>query len=212
MSLRLDHFFILADAAAADGLVDLGLEEGTPNTHPGQGTANRRFFFANMMLEILFIRDVEEARNGSGRKLRFWERATDRSASPFGLVFTKAQEETEAELFPGWTYQPDYLSDDQAFLVGDNSDLLVEPLCVCIPFRFSRPTHEARQADRFARVTDMNISLPAPDASSVLEIATRGELITLQSNGSHHMEMGLNGRIAGKTRDLRPELPLSVHW
>ena len=65
MSLRLDHFFILAEAASADRLIDLGLREGTPNSHPGQGTANRRFFLANAMLEILYIRDAQEARNGA---------------------------------------------------------------------------------------------------------------------------------------------------
>lgn len=55
MALKLDHFFILVDrgAAQADLLLDFGLTEGEPNSHPGQGTSNRRFCFANAMLEML---------------------------------------------------------------------------------------------------------------------------------------------------------------
>ncbi len=49
---ELDHILIFTDigAPAADRLIELGLTEGAPNMHPGQGTANRRFFFHNAML------------------------------------------------------------------------------------------------------------------------------------------------------------------
>ncbi len=52
----LDHVFVLARPGApeADRLVALGLTEGSPATHPGQGTANRRFFLEDGMLELLF--------------------------------------------------------------------------------------------------------------------------------------------------------------
>lgn len=55
--MQLDHFFILTSPGApeADALVQLGLIEGTSNAHPGQGTANRRFFFANTTIEFLYI-------------------------------------------------------------------------------------------------------------------------------------------------------------
>ena len=47
MAFELDHVFICAAAGApeAASLIAFGLTEGTPNTHPGQGTANRRFFY-----------------------------------------------------------------------------------------------------------------------------------------------------------------------
>jgi len=86
--LRLDHFFILASPGApeADALLKLGLVEGASNEHPGQGTANRRFFLANTKLEFLYIQDIAEAMNGAGKGLRFTERAIDTNASPVGLV------------------------------------------------------------------------------------------------------------------------------
>ena len=52
MTLRLHHVFIhtAVGAPAARDLLDAGLVEGSPNTHPGQGTANRRFFFESGFL------------------------------------------------------------------------------------------------------------------------------------------------------------------
>ena len=48
MNLELDHVFILVEpeAIVADLLVKQGFQEGTRNKHPGQGTSNRRFYFA----------------------------------------------------------------------------------------------------------------------------------------------------------------------
>ena len=88
MALQLDHFFILTEAGApqADFLVDIGMVEGTTNDHPGQGTANRRFFFENTALELLYIRDAEEAMNGPASRLRCVERGAASGASPFGIV------------------------------------------------------------------------------------------------------------------------------
>ena len=53
MSIELDHLFSLVPRKAleADRLVEIELTEGEPNTHPGQGTACRRFFFRNAYLE-----------------------------------------------------------------------------------------------------------------------------------------------------------------
>ena len=44
--MEFDHLFICVDSPAkeADALIEFGLTEGSANVHPGQGTANRRFF------------------------------------------------------------------------------------------------------------------------------------------------------------------------
>ncbi len=38
------------------------------------------------MLEFVWVRDAAEAVNGAGRDLRFWDRATEATASPFGVI------------------------------------------------------------------------------------------------------------------------------
>src|ERR1700757_2009678 len=52
MQIELDHLFVCTAPGApeAEELVQFGLHEGPPNQHPGQGTACRRFSFANAMI------------------------------------------------------------------------------------------------------------------------------------------------------------------
>jgi len=38
-----------------ESLCDSGMREGSPNVRPGEGTANRRFFFRNGMLELRWV-------------------------------------------------------------------------------------------------------------------------------------------------------------
>ncbi len=70
MRLELEHLFVCAAPGApeADALVQLGLREGPPNTHPGQATANRRFFFFNAMVEFLWVNDLREAQSKGARR------------------------------------------------------------------------------------------------------------------------------------------------
>ncbi len=65
--MEIDHIFICVndDGRGADALKALGLVEGTPNVHPGQGTANRRFFFRNSFIELLHLTDESEAQKVS---------------------------------------------------------------------------------------------------------------------------------------------------
>ena len=68
MRVELDHLFVctVPGAPEAEELVRFGLREGPSNQHLGQGTANRRFDFANAMIELLWVRDEI----AGGRQLR----------------------------------------------------------------------------------------------------------------------------------------------
>ena len=140
MNLQLDHIFILVEpeAEVADRLLESRFQEGPRNTHPGQGTANRRFYFANGMLEFIWVRDPHEAKTGPGRDLQFPERAADPAASPFGIILVPRQDAASGDMpFPGWHYQPAYFPAPRGFHVGANSRNLTEPLCFYFPFHDS---------------------------------------------------------------------------
>ena len=65
MALRLHLVFVCTSVGApeAEDLLGAGLVEGSPNTHPSQGTANRRFFFDSVMLELLWGHNEREAQS-----------------------------------------------------------------------------------------------------------------------------------------------------
>ena len=69
-----------AGAPEAERLAALGLAEGSPNHHPGQGTACRRVFFANAYFELVFVTDAGEAQAEPARSTRLYERRSRRGS------------------------------------------------------------------------------------------------------------------------------------
>jgi hypothetical protein len=112
---ELDHLFVLCPASAdlaAQALRRAGLQEGSPNDHPGQGTACRRFFLENAYIELLWVRDPQEVQSESTRPTRLWDRWSrlTRGACPFGIVLRPGDDAGEAGCpFPSWPYRPRYL-------------------------------------------------------------------------------------------------------
>lgn len=223
MNIELDHFFILVKpgAEAAERLLQLGMTEGRPNRHPGQGTSNRRFFFPNGgMLELLWVHDETEAKNGPGRDLGFPERSNNPEASPFGVILRRKDNLVSGMPFPGWTYQPDYFTPPMSFHVGENTNALSEPLCIYMPFvdpdkvypgqaTLDKETPKTR--DGFNAISSIHISIPSP-LSPVLEVLNTADKVSVQTGEAHLMEIIFDHNEQGQQCDLRPELPLIVHW
>ena len=211
--MKLDHFFILTEKFAPEGdfLTEFGLVEGASNDHPGQGTANRRFFFSNSALELLYVRDPDEADEGPGQRLRIPERASDRDASPFGLVM-RCDVNSERPAFRGWRYQPVYFDAGVSFLVGENSDLLVEPLCICMPDNPPPASPQQQSEAPFIEVTEIRLHVPVDQPSSVLDAIARVEGIHIHTDSPHCLEIAFGNEAEGKQRDFRPRLPLKICW
>ncbi|MEM7772838.1 MAG: VOC family protein [Cyanobacteria bacterium P01_A01_bin.37] len=214
VNLKLDHVSILVvpGAKVADRLLESGFQEGPRNTHPGQGTANRRVYFANGMVEFLWVQDADEARTGSGRDLRFPERSQDPSASPFGAIFVPGTDQVNPEMpFPGWHYQPDYFPPPKGFHVGANSENLMEPLCFYFPFH--DPGVLRPQPERNSQmITEVVISTPSTDTHGVLALASQADRLSMRAGQEHLMKITLNHHELGHTEDYRPVMPLILRW
>ncbi|MDC1288248.1 hypothetical protein N8198_10225 [Gammaproteobacteria bacterium] len=211
--LHHDHFFILTKpgAPAAQRLIDIGLIEGSSNRHPGQGTANRRFFLANSTLELLFVSDSHEADYGRAAKLGFSRRLRDDSASPFGLI-ARSEAGCDVDPFPGWRYCPQYFADDQCFLVGDNSDQLQEPLCICMPSNLPLLAAPASTENTDWNLTELIIDVPTSSASIALQAVAASAPISLRLGRLHHLELVFNTAQQGQRCDLRTDLPMTIRW
>ncbi len=137
MPLEVDHAFIACahQAPEGDALLRLGFVEGSRNTHPGQGTANRRFYFENFMLELMWVADAAEAQSAQTRRTRLWDRWSQRQSgvSPFGIVFRAAGDQDSAAPFPTWAYYPSYLPPGLAIQIAEETRLQ-EPELFYLPF------------------------------------------------------------------------------
>jgi hypothetical protein len=87
--VTIDHIFIFTDdnGKVADELVDFGLAEGSNRIHVGQGTTNRKFYFDNFFLEILWVHNVNEIASDKTKPMGLFQRAEYKTNlfSPFGL-------------------------------------------------------------------------------------------------------------------------------
>jgi hypothetical protein len=214
-----DHVFICCAEGApeAEALGALGLVEGSPNTHPGQGTACRRFFFANAYLELIWVSDAEEARSEMVRPTRLWDRWSQRGqgASPFAIVLRPADDAGEATPpFPTDSYRPEYMLAGATIEIARGT-LLSEPEVFFLGFQRDRarlgkePVDHGPPLRYLKRVT---VWTPASGAGSpaARALAETG-LLDLRQGDAHLMELSFDDARRGHA-DLRPELPLVLRW
>ncbi|WP_019498828.1 hypothetical protein [Pseudanabaena sp. PCC 6802] len=223
MPFELDHLFICTNigAPAADRLVSFGLTEGTSNIHAGQGTANRRFFFHNCMLELLWVHSSEEAQSEVTRPMYLWERwrDRDRTACPFGVCFHPTPHSTDPLPFPTWTYRPAYLPPPLSISVATNATVLTEPMLFYLAFRKRQDAYPEEQQEllrhavAFWEITRVTLASPHADClSPELQSAIASNLIQLRQGETYLMELGFDGEMQGRQADFRPELPLILYW
>ncbi len=220
-TFELDHLFICCEAGApeAELLRDFGLTEGPANVHPGQGTANRRFFFHNAMLELLWVDDRAAAQNMRTRPTYLWERWQGRrgDASPFGICLRPQDAATATLPFPAWTYEPIYLPAPHVVHMGANSAVIPEPLLFYLAFG-QRPdtgavSYPMTHALGFQAITAVRIQgLLQARLSPALQATVHSGVMTWSAGAQHHMEIGFDGETRSKVIDLRPALPLSLYW
>jgi hypothetical protein len=219
MTHVLDHVFVLCAQGApeAEALTRLGLREGSGNTHPGQGTACRRFFFRNAYLELLWVHDPAEAQSPVSLPTRLFERwsARQAGASPFGVVLRSAGQGPAEPPFPAWPYRPSYLPPELAIDVAVGT-LLSEPELFYwrLPRRpgdlEDQPTAHALPLDEVAAVT---IGVPGSGLRSLaLRAVEAAGLASFPAASEHILHVDFAETSRGRHADLRPALPIVFRY
>jgi hypothetical protein len=136
--MNIHHIFIFTDdnGKIADDLVDFGLTEGSNRIHVGQGTTNRKFYFENFFLEILWVHNVYEITSDKTKPMGLWQRAEYKTNhfSPFGLCIVNS-EHTEIIFDNAFNYQPDYFPKGMGIKIIKNEDQTDLPWTFQLPFK-----------------------------------------------------------------------------
>ena len=223
MTFEFDHLFVMTDQGAevADRLLALGFVQGISRVHPGQGTTNRCFFFQNAMLEFLWVHNSAEAQFEGIQRTHLWERWRDRNSGicPFGICLRPTADSVRTIAFDYWDYSPPYMPENLSFAVGNNSEILTEPMFFQTPFG-KRPDQQPiekrvpfvhpigiQEITRLELVSPM-ADYPSPEMRSVLET---GQL-KLRFGEEYWIELGFDGESQGEHIDFRPEIPLIINW
>lgn len=137
-----DHIFIFTDdqGQVADSLLDLGFIEGSNRVHDGQGTSNRKFYFDNFFLEIIWVHDKQQIISENTSPMGLWQRANYKNSgfSPYGLCLVN--NETTDNLFnDAFAYQPAYFPENMPIAIIKNEQQGTLPYTFRLPFRQHRP-------------------------------------------------------------------------
>jgi hypothetical protein len=215
MRIELDHLFVCTAPGApeAEKFVQFGLHEGPPNQHPGQGTANRRFAFANAMIELFWVSDASEAQSESARRTLLWERWSGRehNASPFGICLRPVDPQETGLPFPAWEYRPAYLPHPLVMHIGDVG--IEEPMWIYLSFmrRAQREQWFIEHPIGIREVTGLTLTTPVALRSNVsLKIVESGILAT-RTGATSLLEIEFDGNRRKEHMDFRPHLPFVFH-
>lgn len=222
MSLAFHHFFVFVahGAPVVDELVQLGFVEGSKNSHPGQGTANRRLFFENGMLEFIWVENFTEIQSSHTAPTRLRERGHFQQSgfAPFGIALCPAPGSGQANDMPfkGWSYSPQYLPSGFSIWEASNEDYPWEPKIFYLPF--ARPFEENTSGKEpilhpngCARIETIKISMSKPrgplsDAAQKMESIAKIKLI---ASDEPMAEITISGT-TNKVLELRKWCPLKI--
>ena len=218
MSAVIDHVFICCSVGGseADALTRLGLKEGSANTHPGQGTACRRFFFSNAYLELAWVSDPLEAQAEAARPTRLWERWSMRgdAACPYGIVFRPAGDAVDTRApFASWSYRPQYMPAGVAIDVAKETPL-AGPAFFYLGFQRGRARSGQEPVDHelsIGSLTGVTVWRPASGDSKAARALQAAGLVVFHDADGYLLELRFDDASRGSA-DLRPALPLTLRW
>jgi len=217
--MELDHLFICVNHGApeAELLKDFGLTEGPPNRHPGQGTANRRFFFKNSFIELLYVDNESEIQSDLTKPTTLYDRFSNKEVSPFGIGFRPSSTEEKHAPFPAWNYHPIYLPPELSIEIGKAP--ITEPFCFFLSFG-SRPDSWSEEKQPpfqhqcgFKEITSLRITIPKEETVSEVYAAVASVAgVEIVQGDEHFLEIGFDEKKKNKSHDFRPDLPLKFYW
>jgi hypothetical protein len=218
MTISLDHVFICTavNAPEAEALVAFGLVEGSSNVHPGQGTANRRFFFEGGFIELLWVANPLEAQSELTSPTRLWDRwlgfvsHKNPQICPFGIGFSASGELAAPPPFESWAYHPRYLPADKSILFAKNTPLSEPEL-----FYLSWPNPQTSSAIQpkqhkapLQRMLSVSVGMPSvANLSAAAMQAMSAGLLKFHTSAAYELVIDLQASEA-VTLDLRPSMGL----
>lgn len=136
--MKIHHIFIFTDdnGKIADELINFGLTEGSNRAHVGQGTINRKFYFDNFYLEILWVHNETEIKSEQTKLTGLFQRADFRTnnSSPFGLCVVNS-DDTENLFEKSFKYQPEYFPKGEFIDIIKNENQTDLPWTFRLPFK-----------------------------------------------------------------------------
>jgi len=207
--IEIDHIFIFSNKGKeTDELVDFGLTEGSGRTHKGIGTANRRIFFGNFYLEVLWVENEKEAK--SVKKTEIWKRSDfkNNQYSRFGLCL-KNTKETDTIFKNSIKWKPDFLPENRFV------DILTNEI---MPWIFRFPPDKNNKLDEprdhkngIKKLTKAVFNMTEIDFKNVISEINGNSIVEFVKSSKKRLILEFDDRIQGKKEQIE-SLNLTIYY
>ncbi len=206
--MQIDHIFIFSDNVGeeADALADFGLTEGSSRVHPGQGTVNRKFYFQNFFLEILWVNNEEEVRSKQTSITKLWERSQFATSgySRFGLCLVNT-EDTDILFAHNTKYQPAYFPEGMAIDIITHEENPALPMTFRLPYRGGKEPVDEPTNHRVGtkQLTHAIFGVPELKANnSFTHFFENTEAIAFEPSDKPTLTLEFNQNTSGRTQEF----------
>ena len=214
--MNIDHIFIFTDdnGKIADDLVDFGLTEGSNRIHVGQGTTNRKFYFDNFFLEILWVHNLNEITSDKTKPMGLWQRAEYKTNhfSPFGLCIVNS-DDTETLFKKAFKYQPDYFPQGMEIDIIKNEDQIDLPWTFRLPFKGQKKAENepTKHKNEISVLTKVIFEYKSISENTFLDHFKNQNDIQFLESSRHWINLIFDNRKQGKKQDFE-KLKLTIEY
>ena len=214
--MEIDHIFIFSDDQNADELISFGLAEGSNRIHTGQGTANRKFYFENFFLEILWVYDQQEVQSDTVKNTKLWEHSLSPkdNYSPFGLCLVNT-EDTNRLFEEKIDYQPVYFPSGKVFEFVETKSYF--PSTFRLPFVSPKENNEPKNhSNGMKRLTKAIFFIPNLNQhiniqNTYLSFFENQDSISFQEGEKFMLHLEFDNKVQKKIKQFE-KLPLKLFY
>lgn len=215
--MQIDHIFIFSNnyGKEADKLVEFGFTEGSSRIHPGQGTENRKFYFENFFLEILWVINETEIRSELTSKTKLWERSQfdNNHFSPFGLCLVNSKL-TDKLFENSQIYQPNYFPKGMSIDIITNETDPNLPWTFRLPYRGEKKAYDepTKHKNRILKLTQAEFEIPLNnDGKEFKSYFHNSEIIDFKNGQKNHLTLEFDNKSQKKVMEF-DELNLTIKY
>lgn len=215
--MEIDHIFIFSNnnGKEAEKLVEFGLTEGSSRIHSGQGTMNRKFYFENFFLEVLWVCNESEIRSELTSKTKLWERSRfmENNYSPFGLCLVNSKS-TDKLFEQSEIYQPSYFPEGMSIDIITNEKSQNLPWTFRLPYRDEKKAHNepTNHNNGIRKLTRVEFETPLnKDENGFKYYFERTGNIDFKSTSRNHLNLEFDDFSQKKVMELK-ELNLTIKY
>ncbi len=213
--MEIDHIFIFSKdkGKEADELLEFGFTEGSGRVHIGQGTINRKFYFDNFFIEILWVDNEDEIKSELILPTKLWERSNfqNNNYSPFGLCLLNT-DETQTLFNNSIKYQPEYFPKGFEIEILNDEENPGLPWTFRLPFKGEKKKTEEpiSHQNGISSLTKAVFKIPIIE-NEFPQFFKNEKNIQLENSNDMHLTLTFDANRSGKEKKFE-KLPLTIMY